>query len=77
MESPQIENNPLNASDPQPAEIQSHRLWNNGIWLPIVLFLATCLSTFWAAGTDWKPYARLDDFDRAFWAFWQNRSRLL
>jgi len=44
----------------------------NGIWLPIVLFLATCLSTFWAAGSNWWPYAHLDNLDRAFWAFWQN-----
>ncbi len=43
-----------------------------GITLPIVLFLATCLSTFWAAGTNWRPYAHFDDLDRAFWAFWQN-----
>ncbi len=43
-----------------------------GIWLPIVLLLATCLSTIWAGGTDWRPYAHLEDFDRAFWAFWQN-----
>jgi membrane-associated protease RseP (regulator of RpoE activity) len=56
----------------QPVEPHSNRRWNNGIWLPIVLFLATCVSTFWAAGTDWRPYAHLEDFDRAFWTFWQN-----
>src|SRR3989304_886307 len=72
MESLNIENNPQNAPAQKPAEIHSHRLWSNGLWLPIALFLATCISTFWAAGTEWKPYARLDDFDKAFWAFWQN-----
>jgi membrane-associated protease RseP (regulator of RpoE activity) len=56
----------------QSAETQSPRQWNKGIWLPIALFLATCASTFWAAGTEWRPYAHLEDFDRAFWAFWQN-----
>ncbi|MGA2798190.1 MAG: hypothetical protein ABSE63_11455, partial [Thermoguttaceae bacterium] len=44
----------------------------SGIWLPIILFIATCLSTFWAAGSNWWPYAHLDNLDRAFWAFWQN-----
>jgi len=58
--------------DQQPAESKSHSLWTNGIWLPIVLFLATCLSTFWAAATDWRPYAHLDDFYKAFWVFWEN-----
>ena len=29
-------------------------------------------STFWAAGSNWWPYAHLDNLYRAFWAFWQN-----
>jgi membrane-associated protease RseP (regulator of RpoE activity) len=49
-----------------------HRLQDERLFLPIVLFLATCASTFWAAGAEWRPYAHLDNFDRAFWAFWQN-----
>jgi Zn-dependent protease len=56
----------------RPVEAQAGRAGKNGIWLPIVLFAATCLSTLWAAGSDWRPYAHLDNFDRAFWAFWQN-----
>ena len=43
-----------------------------GISLPVILFVATCLSTFWAAGSNWRPYAQLDSLERAFWAFWQN-----
>jgi len=56
----------------KPVEVHSGRLRSKGVWLPVVLFLATCVSTFWAAGTDWRPYAHLEDLDRAFWAFWQN-----
>ena len=62
----------LNTSIVEPAQTQSQRLWYNDLWLPIVLFIATCLSTLWAAGTEWMPYAHLEDFDRAFWVFFQN-----
>ena len=48
------------------------RLRDERILLPILLLLATCLSTFWAAGTDWRPYAHLDSLEQAFWSFWQN-----
>lgn len=30
--------------------------------LSIFLFVATCLSTFWAGATNWMPYAFLDDW---------------
>ena len=54
------------------ASASTERRRKKGLLLPIVLLLATCLSTFWAAGTNWRPYAQLDSLDRAFWAFWQN-----
>ncbi len=34
-------------------------------WLSLVLFAATCLSTFWAGATNWMPYAFLDDWHAA------------
>lgn len=54
------------------AEAATERRRKQGLWLPIVLLVATCLSTFWAAGTNWRPYAQLDSLDKAFWAFWEN-----
>jgi membrane-associated protease RseP (regulator of RpoE activity) len=33
--------------------------------LSVLLFVATCLSTFWAGATDWMPYAFLDDWAEA------------
>ncbi len=33
--------------------------------LPLALFLATCVSTFWAGATNWMPILYMDGFDRA------------
>ncbi|MBN2581247.1 MAG: site-2 protease family protein [Pirellulales bacterium] len=44
----------------------------NEVFLPAVLFLATCISTLWTGAADWAPYAHLDQFDRAFSDFWRN-----
>ncbi len=30
-------------------------------WKSLLLFVATCLSTFWAGATNWMPFAFLDD----------------
>ncbi|MGW8255888.1 MAG: site-2 protease family protein [Thermoguttaceae bacterium] len=49
-----------------------HFLQGESLLLPVVLFVATCASTFFAAGADWRPYAHLDNFNSAFWSFWQN-----
>ena len=37
--------------------------------LPLVLLLATCLSTFWAGAAAWKPIVHLEAF---YWIFVQN-----
>ena len=39
----------------------------------MLLFLATCLSTFWTGAVDWKPLAHLDALHRAITVFEQNR----
>ena len=35
------------------------------IALPVFLFLATCLSTFWVGTVDWKPIVHLDTLIQA------------
>jgi membrane-associated protease RseP (regulator of RpoE activity) len=40
------------------ADLHSPIQWK---WLSLCLFLATCLSTFWAGATNWIPFAFLDD----------------
>jgi membrane-associated protease RseP (regulator of RpoE activity) len=40
--------------------------------LPIVLFLATCLSTFWTGAVDWKPLAHLSHLKQGAKAFVAN-----
>jgi membrane-associated protease RseP (regulator of RpoE activity) len=45
------------------------------MFLPIVLFIATCISTFWTGATDWMPYAHLDSLERAVSIFWTNVSQ--
>jgi membrane-associated protease RseP (regulator of RpoE activity) len=45
------------------------------ILVPAVLFIATCLSTFWTGAVDWMPYAHRDTIDRAASVFWQNRTQ--
>ncbi len=45
--------------------------------LPLLLFLATCLSTFWTGAVDWMPILRLDQLQRAWEVFaegWQQQS---
>ncbi len=70
---PQSEASAINSAGAgPPATAKSRPFQNERILLPIILLLATCLSTFWAAAADWRPYAHLDSFDQAFWAFWQN-----
>jgi Zn-dependent protease len=67
-------------SSPPPLEDQGHasteglspKRKNTRIWLPIALFVATCLSTFWTGAADWSPETHLGRFDVAFWDFWQN-----
>ncbi len=41
--------------------------------LPVVLFLATCLSTFWTGAMNWNPLAHLDAVQQAISVFEQNR----
>ena len=41
--------------------------------LPVVLFLATCLSTFWTGAMNWNPLAHLNAAQQAISVFEQNR----
>jgi membrane-associated protease RseP (regulator of RpoE activity) len=41
--------------------------------LPVLLFLATCASTFWTGAMNWNPLAHLDAMQRAITVFEQNR----
>lgn len=38
-------------------------------WLPLALFLATCLSTFWAGATEWEP--------TRYWGDWSAVGRIV
>ena len=40
---------------PRPAVPQAYRVRKRRIKIPIMLFVATCLSTFWVGLTDWQP----------------------
>jgi membrane-associated protease RseP (regulator of RpoE activity) len=40
--------------------------------VPLVLFLATCLSTFWTGAVDWKPIVHLDALVRGVGVFADN-----
>ncbi len=41
--------------------------------IPTLLFLATCLSTFWTGSTNWNPLAHLNSLHNAAVVFEQNR----
>jgi Zn-dependent protease len=43
--------------------------------LPLVLFLATCLATFWTGATNWNPLAHLDAMQRTITVYEQNRGQ--
>ena len=42
------------------------------VFLPAVLFIATCLSTFWTGAVDWKPFAHRESIEKAVSIFEQN-----
>jgi Zn-dependent protease len=74
-----LETNPsLSSPPPSGEQIPSNpeKSGPNGkryrILLPVVLFLATCLSTFWTGASDWAPSTHLDRLDQALSDFWQN-----
>jgi len=41
------------------------------VLLPLLLFAATCLSTFWVGAVDWKPLVHLESLVRGVSSFWQ------
>lgn len=47
---------------------QSERSWA----MPLILFLATCLSTFWTGSVAWRPFANLDALSRGVGVFVEN-----
>ncbi len=60
-----------NAELAQLAGDHSHPPERRHLLLPIVLFLATCLSTFWTGAVDWRPILHIDSFERAGQMFLQ------
>ncbi len=56
------------AVEAKPASMYSF----SAVGLPLTLFFATCLSTFWTGAVDWKPFSHLDGFERSWASFWQN-----
>ncbi len=52
-----------------PVEQQTEQ--SRHIVLPLLLFLATCLSTFWVGAVDWKPLVHLEGLYRGAISFWQ------
>jgi membrane-associated protease RseP (regulator of RpoE activity) len=53
------------ATEPSPAPKER-------VLLPAVLFIATCLSTFWTGAVDWMPYAHRGSIEKAIGIFQQN-----
>jgi membrane-associated protease RseP (regulator of RpoE activity) len=54
---------PLYLRELTAADLHSPR--RRRVRLPVLLFLATCLSTFWAGATHWAPYLYLNDLASA------------
>lgn len=48
-----------------PAWLAQRPLPRRRVMLPLALFLATCVSTFWAGAANWMPILYMDAFDRA------------
>lgn len=57
---------------PSPAASEKPPVRKERVLLPAVLFVATCLSTFWTGAAKWEPYAHFDSVERAMSVFQQN-----
>jgi membrane-associated protease RseP (regulator of RpoE activity) len=55
-----------------PATSETPSVPQERVLLPAVLFVATCLSTFWTGAVDWKPYGHRESIEKAASIFWQN-----
>ena len=55
-----------------PAAADSHPPRGRRVALPIFLFLATCLSTFWVGAVAWKPIVHLEALLRGITVFREN-----
>jgi membrane-associated protease RseP (regulator of RpoE activity) len=62
-------------TDKPPAAVDAASVPKERVFLPAVLFIATCLSTFWTGAVDWKPFAHHDTFEKAANIFWQNHTQ--
>ena len=54
------------------AEGDSHPPRGRRVLLPAILFLATCLSTFWVGAVAWKPIVHLESLYRGIGTFAEN-----
>lgn len=63
---------PTTTSDNPTTEEDSQPEPGRQIMLPLVLFLATCLSTFWVGAVAWKPIAHMQMLYRGVGVFFEN-----
>ncbi len=49
-----------------------HRPRRRRVLLPVALFVATCVSTFWAGASDWMPVLHMGSFEQAGQALMEN-----
>ncbi len=56
----------------QLADDYSHSPRRRNLTVPLVLFLATCLSTFWTGSVDWMPALHIGSFREAGWVLLQD-----
>jgi len=49
--------------------LQTYQRW---VLLPLVLFVATCISTFWTGASGWQPYLHMASFEQAGRAMLEN-----
>jgi hypothetical protein len=60
------------STDAPIAEADSHPPRGRHVLLPTILFLATCLSTFWVGAVAWKPMVHLEALHRGITVFTEN-----
>ena len=63
---------PPMSTDAAIAADDSHPPQGRRVALPVILFLATCLSTFWTGAVAWKPIVHLEALYRGIGVFAEN-----
>jgi len=63
------------STDAQTIEIPLETERGRPVVLPVLLFLVTCVSTFWTGAVDWKPLVHMNALQSAVTVFEQNRGQ--